>query len=99
VYDRGTRAIKTRAVDVSLFTAWHRHEIKFKDLPLEEVMRDLARWYNITYEFADSATRRIEFGGCFERFATIEPILDMLRRTELVNVTTRDGKIYLSRTK
>ncbi|MDR2414077.1 MAG: FecR domain-containing protein [Odoribacteraceae bacterium] len=99
VYERETREITTRQVDVTLYTAWHRSEIKFKDMPLENVMRDLARWYGITYEFQDDASRKIEFGGCFDRFDRIDPILDMLRRTELVEVISRDGKIYISKKK
>jgi ferric-dicitrate binding protein FerR (iron transport regulator) len=96
VYERGTGMITTRQVDVTLYTAWHQNEIKFKDTPLEDVMRDLARWYGITYEFRDEAAKKIEFGGCFNRFDHIDPILDMLRRTELVEVVSRDGKIYIS---
>ena len=99
VYERETRAITTRQVDVTLYTAWHRNEIKFKDMPLEDVMRDLARWYDIRYEFLDEASKRIEFGGCFDRFEDIGPILDMLRRTELVEVTVREGHIYISKKK
>ena len=99
VYERETRAITTRQVDVTLYTAWHRNEIKFKDMPLEDVMRDLARWYDIRYEFLDEASKRIEFGGCFDRFEEIGPILDMLRRTELVEVTVREGHIYISKKK
>jgi ferric-dicitrate binding protein FerR (iron transport regulator) len=96
VYERETRAITTRPVDVSLYTAWYRHEIKFKDMPLSEVMRDLARWYGVTYEFLDEPAKKINLGGCFERFETIEPILGMLRRTELVEVVVENDKIYIS---
>jgi ferric-dicitrate binding protein FerR (iron transport regulator) len=99
VYHRDTRAITTRQVDVTLYTAWHRDEIKFKDMPLENVMRDLSRWYGIPHEFLDASARRIEFGGCFDRFKQIDPILDMLRRTELVEVVVREGTIYISKKK
>jgi ferric-dicitrate binding protein FerR (iron transport regulator) len=96
VYERNSRAITARQVDVTLYTAWRHGEIKFKDMPLEQVMRDLTRWYGISYEFLDDEARGIEFGGCFERFSSIHPILGMLRRTELVNVTVENGKIYIS---
>ncbi|MDR2131151.1 MAG: FecR domain-containing protein [Odoribacteraceae bacterium] len=99
VYEHGTKRISTRQVDVTLYTAWHRNEIKFKDMPLEDVMRDLARWYGIVYEFLDESSRKIEFGGCFDRFEHIDPILDMLRRTELVEVVVRESVIYISKKK
>ncbi|MDR1274696.1 MAG: FecR domain-containing protein, partial [Odoribacteraceae bacterium] len=96
VYERETRAITKRPVDVSLYTAWYRHEIKFKDMPLDEVMRDLARWYGIAYEFLDEPAKQIKLGGCFERFESIDPILGMLRRTELVEVVVEHNKVYIS---
>jgi ferric-dicitrate binding protein FerR (iron transport regulator) len=97
LYERATRTITTREVDVTLYTAWYRHEIKFKDMPLEDIMRNLARWYGITYTFLDSSVKKIEFGGCFDRYDKIDPILDMLRRTELVEVVVKDEQIYISK--
>lgn len=86
-------------MDVSLYTAWRRAEIMFRDARLEDVMRNLSRWYGVKYEFLDNRMKDIEFGGCFDRYDNIEPILDMLRRTELVNVVKENNIVYISERK
>lgn len=96
VVGRNSGEITSQKVDVDLYTAWRRSEIKFKDARLADVMRNLARWYGIEYEFMDPLSRELEFGGCFDRYESIDPILDMLRRTELVGVVKLNNKIYIS---
>lgn len=96
VFERSSGELTSRMVDVSLYTAWHRSEIMFKDTRLEDVMRNLARWYGISYHFLDESAKDIEFGGCFDRYASIEPILSMLRRTELVSVVKENKDVYIS---
>jgi ferric-dicitrate binding protein FerR (iron transport regulator) len=96
VYATQTKELSTRVVDVNLYTAWCRAEILFKDTRLEDIMKNLARWYGIEYFFLDETAAELEFGGCFERFDSIDPILDMIRRTELLNVVREGNKIYFS---
>lgn len=96
VYERTSGLLSTREVDVSLYTAWHHAEIKFKDTQMEEVANNLARWYGVTFKFLDEESKRVELGGCINRYEDIAPILDMLRRTELINVVLEDSIVYIS---
>ena len=96
VYERVSGLLNTREVDVSLYTAWHHAEIKFKDTSMERVARNLARWYGVKFEFLDEESKRVELGGCINRYENIAPILDMLRRTELVNVVLENNTVYVS---
>ena len=63
---------------------------------MERVARNLARWYGVKFEFLDEESKRVELGGCINRYENIAPILDMLRRTELVNVVLENNTVYVS---
>ncbi len=96
VYRVADGRLSSHPVDVSFYTAWCRSEILFKDTPLEDIMRNLSRWYNIEYEFLDEAAAREEFGGSFRRTDSIDPILDMIERTGRLDVRRSEGRIYFS---
>lgn len=96
VYERFSGMLSTREVDMSLYTAWYHAEIKFKDASMEQVARNLSRWYGVTFEFLDEESKRVELGGCINRYESIAPILDMLRRTELINVVLEKNIVYIS---
>lgn len=96
VYKTGTGEFSTRAVDVDFYTAWCRSEIMFKDSRLDDIMKDLSRWYGIEYEFMDDNAASLILGGSFKRTDTIKPILDMIGKTGLVDVIWSDNKIYFS---
>ena len=96
VYTLATGELSRRAVDVSFYTAWCRNEILFKDTPLDEIMRNLSRWYDVKYEFLDETAAQTEFGGSFRLSDSIDPILDMIRRTGLLDVRRSGDRIYFS---
>lgn len=96
VYKTGTGEFSTHKVDVDFYTAWCRSEILFKDTRLDDVMKNLSRWYDIDYEFMDDTAASLRLGGSFKRTNSIEPILDMIGRTGLVNVIWSENTIYFS---
>lgn len=96
VYSTQTGEFSTRRVDVDFYTAWCRSEIMFKDATLEDIMKNLGRWYGVEYEFMDEKAAAQTFGGSFKRTRSIEPILDMIGRTGLVTVIWSENKVYFS---
>ena len=52
-YDRTTRQGRLDHVDTSGASLWRKSIISFKDTPLEEVLRTLGRWYDVTFKVTD----------------------------------------------
>lgn len=65
-------------VDVADFIAWKEGLFRFKDWRLEEIMEQLARWYDMKVEFREEALKDIRFGCCFNRYRDITPVLELL---------------------
>lgn len=96
VFDHVRGNMISRKVDVALYTSWMNADIQFRDMRLENLMRNLARWYGVKYQFVDEEAKDVELGGCINRYEDMKPILDMLRRTELVHVVYKNNVVYIS---
>lgn len=53
LYDRTTRQGRLDHVDTSGVSLWRKSIISFRDTPLEEVLRTLGRWYDVTFKVTD----------------------------------------------
>jgi ferric-dicitrate binding protein FerR (iron transport regulator) len=97
LYDASTGAISASSVDTDQYTAWMRGEIVFQDARLDEIMSQLAKYYDMEPVFVDEYARGVQFGFNFPRFDSIEPILEYIKRTSDVDFRIEGRRIYLRR--
>lgn len=93
---RNTGKLIVRTVDADQYTAWRQGRFLFRNERLEDMMKTLARWYGIEYHFLDEEVKDLRFGARFNRYEDMNPILDMLKKTNLVTVVQTNRSIYLS---
>jgi transmembrane sensor len=67
-------AISMRSVDPQRFLAWTTGTLVFDATPLDDVAKDLTRWYGTTVILGDSSLVRRDFTGSFDR----ESLADIL---------------------
>ena len=59
--DRASRLIEGKSptppeeIDISKYLSWMKREFYFQNTPVQEVLNQLERWYNVKVEIADSA--------------------------------------------
>lgn len=99
IYEKKEGNMNVREVDVSLYTAWQSGKFIFKNERLENVMTYLAKWYGFEYRFIDDHAKNLQIGANLDRYDDMEPIVEMLRRTGLVNITQVDNMFYISSAK
>lgn len=66
--------------DVSQAIAWKNGTFAFNDTPLENIMRQIARWYDVDVTFHDDV-RSLEFGGVISRRENASAVLSLLELT------------------
>lgn len=96
IYDKESQSILIRAVNTKEYVSWHEGHFLFRNERLEDILHYLARWYDFTYSFADEKAKDVRFGAYFERYNSLEPILNMLKRTELVDFKVTGKNIRFS---
>lgn len=96
LYVRENGRLTVNAVDVDQYTAWQQGRFVFRNERLEDVMKTLARWYGVEYHFVDEEAKDVRIGASFGRYNDMDPIIDMLKRTDLVGVLQTNRSLYFS---
>lgn len=73
--------IGKRVVDVDEYVGWKNGMYVFDHRPLEEIIRDLERWYGVTITFVHSELKRLPFTGYVKRHDKINIFLKLLEST------------------
>jgi transmembrane sensor len=75
--------------DVDDVTAWKNNLFKFSKTPIDEIMRQVERWYDADVEFKDSV--RLHLNATIERGVPVSQLLHILEQTGQVHFKI-DGK-------
>lgn len=70
-------------------TAWREGVFRFSQRRLEQVLDDLARWYDLEVVYEDETMRSYHLSARFSRSAPIEDVLEILEMTRKVNFNLR----------
>ncbi len=83
-------------VNTELYTSWESGSFIFKNIPLENVMSYLSKWYGFKYTFEDDAVKQVKIGAYLNRYANMNPIIDMIKELNLVDIKQREGVLHIS---
>ncbi|RZM05525.1 MAG: DUF4974 domain-containing protein, partial [Pedobacter sp.] len=73
--------------------AWKDGEFVFRNMPLEDVMRVIARWHDVEVVYQKDGVRKALLGGTLSRSATLEEMLKTLEITSDVHFVTEGRRI------
>jgi ferric-dicitrate binding protein FerR (iron transport regulator) len=76
-----TSNITISNVNTDEAVAWKNGYFFFDDEKLQDIMRVVARWYDVKVVFADESTQNETFGALSTRFANISTLLNMMEQT------------------
>lgn len=94
----GTGHIYRQKVDVSLYTSWVKGIFEFDEMPLEEITRQLSRWYDVQFCFEAEEFRSHPFTGFASRDQTLEKVLEMIAKTTEVRFEIIGRNVNVKRT-
>ena len=97
IFDRATHEIKVGKVNTSLYTSWKDGLFEFVNMPLEEICRQLGRWYDVEFTFADPDIRTLSFTGAAKKEKSIEFILNIISNTNAIRVEIQNKQIILNK--
>ncbi len=73
--------IRVWEVDTDLYTAWKDGYFIYREKTLEDIMKELSRWYDFTYDCQSEELRRMTLTAKLRKFDRVEDIFDILKRT------------------
>jgi ferric-dicitrate binding protein FerR (iron transport regulator) len=81
------------SVDTDEVTAWKKGLFEFKDAPIEDIMREVARWYNVDVKYEARPTHH--FNASIERRVPVSKLFQLLELTEQVHFSVDQKTIIV----
>ena len=92
VYD-GLKDMELVDADVYSATSWKKGIFSFNGMPLEEIMKVLARWYDIDVIFRDPKLKNSTFNGVLRKNQNIEAILESIKTTNNMDYEINENTV------
>ena len=73
-YEEGQEVV-VQKVKVYNEIAWKNHQFSFERKPLDEIMKDFMRWYDVNITFEDESLHELYFSATLNRYGNIETLL------------------------
>jgi len=87
----------SKNVDIEGVVAWKNGIFYFENMPFDEMMRHLSRWYNLEVEY-ENGVPDIEFGGKMGRDVHLSKILEFFRKVGVqCRLEENEKKLIISR--
>lgn len=89
--------IQIQKVDLEEAVAWRYEAFCFKQRPLESLLNEIARWYDIEIFYQNNEVRNYHFTAWFRRSTPIQELINILEKTEQIKLELK-GKTLTVRT-
>lgn len=86
-------------VDAQYYTAWKDGRFRFLDERLEDIMLQIARWYDVEVVFADEEVKDYRFGFFANRNETIEPVIRIFEQNGKITIERDEKTIRIKRSR
>ncbi|WP_018337313.1 FecR family protein [Butyricimonas synergistica] len=93
--NKDDRKMTVTREDVALVAAWREGYFYFDNMPMEELVVKLARWYQVDFLFATEKAKRMCFTGAVKKHEPLKEVLDLIEKTGDVRFIDLGGKIKI----
>ena len=97
VVDATTGRSEVRDVNVAPYVAWRHRDIVFIDEPLERIMDDVARWYDVDVFFQNEELKRLRFDCNIPRYSDIRDLFFFMERTSDARFSVNGRTVVVSK--
>lgn len=95
IYTRETNTLTVTNVDVNNVLAWHKGYFIFENKPLDHIMRELSRWYDIQVFYKNSQIKDERFTIELQRHYTFKEVLDILAETGVIRTEVQNNTVII----
>jgi len=94
-YDKSTRRVTTQNADVNMQTSWTHGEYQFREMTLDNLVKRIERYYDITFVFYDEALKQRKFTGTFYNRQSVETILKVIEASTNMQYTVENNIVQI----
>lgn len=90
-----TQTFQRTEVNIDQVMAWKNGLFYFDDTNIQEIMQEIARWYNLGVEYKTKNLANKKFSGIISRYSDINALLKRMELTKTVHFEVTDGTIIV----
>lgn len=94
-FDKETTRLDVREVDVDLFLAWKDGRLIFDNCSLEDILKDLGKWYDFDVRYEHEEARFIPFSLNIKKHDAFVEVLRLIEDTECVKFEMKDNTVVV----
>lgn len=87
--------VVVREVDVAPCVAWRQGYFLFEDERLEDILNELARWYDVNVFFENSSVREERFSVDMPRHESFEEVLRLIEQTRSIQIEIKGNDVFV----
>ena len=88
--------LEKREVNVRLYTSWIDGKFLFNNTELEEIAKQISRWYDVEIFFSSENVKKVRFTGAIVKFKPLEDLVRMIESTSQVRFSVKGKTIVIS---
>lgn len=96
-FNKAAEDLSVRTVDTDVVTCWRNGKFVFENQDLESIMRDLSRWYDFNYSFAEQSLKQIVFMGSIPRYADFNTALAIIEKSGGITFTVKGRSVNIAK--
>lgn len=99
VFENKTKAIDIKEVNITPIVAWSDQYFHFDNTPLEEIMKTLSRWYDLSIKYADDdpLIKSTVYSGRIKMYTHPEDVLRKFEKTGNLKFELKKNTIIISK--
>lgn len=78
--------VQVRKVDVESYIAWRTGDFSFTQCRLENILDELARWYDVDVFYMNQQVKDYHFSAWFKRSSSISEVIAILEKTKKISL-------------
>ena len=94
-YNQSTGQSVVKKVDIRLYTSWKEGIFLFNSQPLEQILNDISRWYDVRFEYSDDIIKSSVFSGRLKKYENANILLNLFEETGEVIFEKQGDVIYV----
>ena len=88
--------LEKREVNVRLYTSWIDGKFLFNNTELEEIAKQISRWYDVEIFFSNENVKKVRFTGAIVKFKPLDDLVRMIESTSQVRFSVKGKTIVIS---
>lgn len=88
--------LEKRKVNVRLYTSWIDGKFMFNNTELEDIAKQISRWYDVEIFFSSEYVKKVRFTGAIVKFKPLDDLIRMIESTSQVRFSVKGKTIIIS---